>query len=83
MSHFNPLPSTFANRVKKPYTEECMYKSRQTSKLDSYSPYKVFFKVSPYTHVHDPYYRKALSELQTTNHNLQVELGRCTEHLVE
>ena len=79
MSHFKPLPATYSDREQKLYAEEWLHVLRRTSKLDSYSSYKTSFNISTYLqHIHVPCYRTALTKLRTTNHNLEIELGRRT-----
>ena len=53
------------------------YSVQTTSKLDSFASYKTELTMSKYlSHIANPFHRTVFAKLRTTNHSLEIELGR-------
>ena len=69
--------TNFIQRLQSSHKEEWAYNIQATSKLDSFARYKTELNLSKYlSHIPNPFHRAVLAKLRTTNHSLEIELGR-------
>ena len=67
----------FVQRLETSHREEWAYNVQTTSKLDSFAGYKTELKMSKYlSHIANPMHRTVFAKIRTTNHSLEIELGR-------
>ena len=67
----------FIQRLQTSHREEWAYNVQTTSKLDSFARYKTELKMSEYlSHIANPMHRTMFDKIRTTNHSLEIELGR-------